>query len=525
MDKIIKIYCITVLTWVPFNAKAALSIQNNWKEMIRFRQFPVDLRRLPTWLSNLKQLMLSSDPNGNRMILPANGNGTQPTWLSNLKQLMLSSDPNGNRMILPANGNRTQPTWLSNLKQLTPSFVPNENRMILPANGNRRNPGQVIQLYGNRTQPTWLSNLKQLMLSSVPNENRMILPANGNRRNPGQVIQLYGNRTQPTWLSNLKQLTPSFVPNENRMMLSTDRSRLASQPVPNRDQPKTSVSEDSGKRVIMQKNSTLEPMEISALLKNWEKVVHKDATNIPKLTPQAMVQIASQNKNFLIATAAIMDQSQRRPQLRDFAQGILQSVEQGIRESLPAAMGELNRFPQKSQFTERQLKWIKFLAGDTVQGFRYANCKAFREDSDANLEGYHDYVQVVFPSWSPSSYANRDLYIRDRVTEWRALHVQCPTLWINILINAQLNAIRMFHFWGFRFVWRGDQLILVDNPGSPLHDDGNHNALRFTRFIEFLRMFEFEDTLNMLKTLLDENYRNSSSYGYWLRVFLNSPHL
>ncbi|MDR2812435.1 MAG: ubiquitin carboxyl-terminal hydrolase [Puniceicoccales bacterium] len=73
MDKIIKVCCITVLTWVPFNAKATLSIPNNWKEMIRFRQFPVDLRRLPIVLKKLGRSTPAPIPNGNRMVLLANG--------------------------------------------------------------------------------------------------------------------------------------------------------------------------------------------------------------------------------------------------------------------------------------------------------------------------------------------------------------------------------------------------------------------------------------------------------------------
>jgi hypothetical protein len=203
----------------------------------------------------------------------------------------------------------------------------------------------------------------------------------------------------------------------------------------------------------------------------------------------------------------------------------IQVIERNIETNLPTAMAELNRFSRKNEFSGRHLNWIKFLAGDTVQGFRYANCRAFREDSDANLEYHHDYVQVVFPSWSPSKHGNKDLYIRDRAETWKALHRECPILWLNIWLNMHLNTFRMLSFWELSFSFSQGRVRLEDNPFSILHNNGDHNEKRVTRLIVALKLFECIDLLIILEELLKTNYLTRESCKTWSNEFNRNSHL
>jgi hypothetical protein len=247
-------------------------------------------------------------------------------------------------------------------------------------------------------------------------------------------------------------------------------------------------------------------------------------------TPQELIQRI--NGGFLMATAALLDQSPVGSSNRNLAERLLVAVEQGIAAAVPTAMGELDRFSEKGKFSERELNWIKFLAGETVKGFHYANCQAFRADSDRNLESGHDYVQVVFPSWAPSQYSNRDLFIRDKFETWKKLSTDCPMIMLIIYLNVQLNAIRMIHFWGFLFDFEQDAepihdnyvrtfVIIMDNPDSPLHRAGDHNALRATRFIETLGMFGcFGDLLKIFfEGLLVEYFQGHPSIEYWYKAW------
>jgi hypothetical protein len=250
-------------------------------------------------------------------------------------------------------------------------------------------------------------------------------------------------------------------------------------------------------------------------LENWEKStgVHSD---VLKAASSEIFQKAANNQDFLVATIGLKDQSPAGSRERDFTDRILQSVEQGIQANLPVAMAELNKFSRKSEFSGRQLQWVEFLAGGTVSEFRYQDCQAFRNDNDSNLESYHDYVQVVFPSYRPSQNGNSDLYIEDNVDAWKALLRECPILRCNINLNMQLNAIRMLHFWKFKFAFQGNTVVLVDNLRSPLHEHGNHNTWRATRFIVALQWFKCTGFLNVFKVFLNKYYQNVPAYSsHW----------
>jgi hypothetical protein len=214
---------------------------------------------------------------------------------------------------------------------------------------------------------------------------------------------------------------------------------------------------------------------------------------------------------------------------------IFRIAEQKISDNLSAAESELNNFPRRNEFNGRELNWIKFLIGGNIPSqfvernsesspkFRYANCRDFRRENNENLENYHNYVQVVFPNLSRSGSANFDLHLSRAPGVWRALCTSCPNVRRNMRLNMQLNAIYMLQFWGFRFDFGRNGIVLVDNPGSVLHAAWDHNQSRATRFIEALQQFGCKDLLTMFKTLLESNYQNNSSYHSHWRTALNNP--
>jgi hypothetical protein len=272
------------------------------------------------------------------------------------------------------------------------------------------------------------------------------------------------------------------------------------------------------------------PSGEAEVLDAWKSMGRgKKVEDLTSCTPLELIRRLSYREEFLMATAALMDQSPTGSTGRALAERLLAFVERGIFENVPTAMAELNGFSEKGRFSERELNWIKFLCGADVQGFCYKNCQAFRADSDYDLENRHDYIQIVFPSWAPSQYGNQDLYIRDKAEIWKKLLKTCPNVRHNIYLNMQLNAIRMLHFWRFRFTFIQDDIgdftrtfvSLVDNPNSPLHKNGDHNTLRATRFIEALEMFGcFGDFLKIFSEgLLPEYYSSHPSWKYWYQAW------
>jgi hypothetical protein len=302
-------------------------------------------------------------------------------------------------------------------------------------------------------------------------------------------------------------------------------------------QPSIQASGNSGTQEIKPNEAVPHFVKAPPSFEIWKKKAisylgNRDIAEIVNLSPQEIARLAYNNQDFLMATAVLADQSPAGSAERNFADRIFRAVEQGIQTNLSAAMVELDKFSRKGEFQGRYLEWVRFLAGETVAGLRYPNCQAFRVDSDIHLENYHDYVQVVFPSWEPSGYHNKDLYIRDKVETWKALIKECPSLARNIQLNIQLNAIRMLHFWGYRFYFTQDApnvpgvvrvfVNLEDNPNSPLHKLGDHNELRVTRFLEALVMFGcFGGLFHIFaEGFLPEYYAKHPSFSkYWVKVF------
>ncbi|MDR1435280.1 MAG: hypothetical protein LBI77_02655 [Puniceicoccales bacterium] len=248
-------------------------------------------------------------------------------------------------------------------------------------------------------------------------------------------------------------------------------------------------------------------------LDKWSAITGENVEAVRQYDDPTIAQKALKSDKFFTATAALQDRSQMGSAPRLFADHIFDAIGRHIQANLPTVREELDEF--QNEFDERELNWIRFLSGETVQGFRYASGQVFRSDSDRNLESNHDYVQLVLPNWSKSHYSNQDLYIARNAEVWKNLFANCPHLKDNIRLNMQLNAIRMLHFWKFCFDFRETDVILVDNRKSPLHSNGDHNALRLTRFIGALGLFKCESILNVSKNLLETYFKAHTSYSYW----------
>ena len=103
--------------------------------------------------------------------------------------------------------------------------------------------------------------------------------------------------------------------------------------------------------------------------------------------------------------------------------------------------------------TERRENWIKILSGETIENgdFRYKSGAEFRRDNDENLEKYHDFIQVFFPTYEASQFANEDLNINACRELWEKVAAEKGQATIKrIQREMRLNFIRMLLFWGFK---------------------------------------------------------------------------
>ncbi|MDR1435279.1 MAG: hypothetical protein LBI77_02650 [Puniceicoccales bacterium] len=269
----------------------------------------------------------------------------------------------------------------------------------------------------------------------------------------------------------------------------------------------------------------------ATLLKSWGAVTGTNIESVSKWDAQKIAQRVLQDDNFLTAAAAVQDQSQNGSQTWKSAGHIFNAIEEYIQSCLAEAESELNRFQASStvKFTERQPDWIKFLFGGTVSPLgiesRYVNSQAFRSDNEKNLKDNHDYVQIVFPNWSQSGSANPDLCIEKNSKAWKALFASrdYQELKNNFRLVLQLNAIRMLHFWGLLFTFEGNKVALVNNSGSILYVNGDHNRLRVTRFLIALRLFKCEGIFSLFRNLLEKYFKEHSSYvQHWSKTWADS---
>ncbi|MDQ5984253.1 MAG: hypothetical protein RUMPE_01294 [Eubacteriales bacterium SKADARSKE-1] len=163
-------------------------------------------------------------------------------------------------------------------------------------------------------------------------------------------------------------------------------------------------------------------------------------------------------------------------------------------------------------FTPKEKAWIALLSGAEIPesfDFRYKSCREFCKDSDDNLENFHDYIQVIFPSEQASAYANSDLFIGSRCDEWKQFLDDHPEICNQIQLNMKLNFVRMLEFWKFRV--KGS-LVEAHPEQQNFH---NHNNKRVTRVAHALLVFGLTKMNKKFINMLKQGYFAHSSLGCW----------
>lgn len=187
--------------------------------------------------------------------------------------------------------------------------------------------------------------------------------------------------------------------------------------------------------------------------------------------------------------------------------------------------------------TGRQENWIRILAGETIPNeyFRYNSGREFRQDTDENLETNHDFIQVFFPTYEQSRFANPDLNIDSCRELWRQVATEENHATIKCIQREMLmNSIRMLLFWGFKVVLNipdiaGNTPLAYEpsdsrklfSPDSPDCLEGHdfqlirialdvatpwssnvddHNRLRITRVLKSLKIFGLDSAFHSLHT-------------------------
>lgn len=170
-------------------------------------------------------------------------------------------------------------------------------------------------------------------------------------------------------------------------------------------------------------------------------------------------------------------------------------------------------------FTPKESNWIQLLCGDKAiseYGFRYNSCKAFRDDSDDNLEKFHDFIQIMFPAIKQSKFANKDLYIEKKPDAWKNFLRQNPEIYKNIRANMIANFISMLKFWKFDLSVDSKSSKLTSITAHPEKQDfNNHNASRVTRVLESLKLFGLNDEHKMFLDALNKGYSGHKSLSFW----------
>lgn len=190
--------------------------------------------------------------------------------------------------------------------------------------------------------------------------------------------------------------------------------------------------------------------------------------------------------------------------------------------------------------TERRENWIKILSGETIENgdFRYKSGAEFRRDNDENLEKYHDFIQVFFPNYVMSRYANPDLNINACRELWEKVATEESQATITrIQREMRLNFIRMLLFWGFsvelniktgnesqKCVYQPsdskelfennslhylknrdftlEKIYFIANDKEWVNGTDNHNRLRITRVLMALKIFGLDNEFDLFRQYL-----------------------
>ena len=145
------------------------------------------------------------------------------------------------------------------------------------------------------------------------------------------------------------------------------------------------------------------------------------------------------------------------------------------------------------------MDFLDFLSNDG-NDFKGRTLKLIWSFSDENIEGTHDFIQIVFPLNKPSDHAFHGYYLdsEDLIQQ------------IRDNLTARDNILKSSR-WYFSFLKRNIWLW---------NRNYDHNHLRITRVIECLRLLVSEEESNkfhkdVLEIIKDDNKINQTSLNFW----------
>jgi len=139
--------------------------------------------------------------------------------------------------------------------------------------------------------------------------------------------------------------------------------------------------------------------------------------------------------------------------------------------------------------------------------------------NDEELEGYHTYIQWLFPMKEPSAINFAAPVVNEEViTEFK----NSPELRANLLISFKL----MLKFYGFQIVESGDDINIVksDEYSEKIKNwlsHRNHNYLRITRILTSLKLLGLEKYSKAFFLCLEQIYAEEAyeigeeTFAYW----------
>lgn len=123
--------------------------------------------------------------------------------------------------------------------------------------------------------------------------------------------------------------------------------------------------------------------------------------------------------------------------------------------------------------------------------------------SDDDLESCHDFIQWLFPTTTPSKFNRAAPIVSQKVAQELVLK---PVF----NLRYALAIDKMLSFWGFSYDvaatsdGKAEMKATLFSPQPGRYTRGDHNFLRFTRFIESVRLFGHQNlALSFFQALYD----------------------
>ena len=134
---------------------------------------------------------------------------------------------------------------------------------------------------------------------------------------------------------------------------------------------------------------------------------------------------------------------------------------------------------------------------------------------DAGMERKHDYIQVLFPTTQRSrAVPNAPVLSLEMVND---ILRNKPHVLMRIQEGLYLSFSRMLRFYGLAIEGGSTPMpfVMETSHVSRWRTPGDHNALRISRIITCLRLFDLNPLANAFKLYLQQSLPTHPSQQYW----------